>query len=263
MKQLPELTNLRPKYKQIPEKQNELLANLGRPHIDSFNYMLREGIEDLLYRLEPLMFEMANQNRIKLSVSDITIAKPSVPISLVEGQERRIFPSECRQKGDLYGGMCTITLDWELDGIKQPSVTREMGRIPIMLRSDACNLSGLSPAELVERGEHADEWGGHFLIGGNEKLVRMLITVRRNYPVAMNRKSWKNRGKDFSTTGVLIRCVREDQLATVNNNKDAGGRLMDRGTNSSSPSLLLFAEQCPSLHSKWYGKTDDKHKKIA
>ncbi|KFB39803.1 AGAP009539-PA-like protein [Anopheles sinensis] len=216
MKQLPELTNLRPKYKQIPEKQNELLANLGRPHIDSFNYMLREGIEDLLYRLEPLMFEMANQNRIKLSVSDITIAKPSVPISLVEGQERRIFPSECRQKGDLYGGMCTITLNWELDGIKQPSVTREMGRIPIMLRSDACNLSGLSPAELVERGEHADEWGGHFLIGGNEKLVRMLITVRRNYPVAMNRKSWKNRGKDFSTTGVLIRCVREDQLATNN-----------------------------------------------
>ena len=60
-----------------------------------------------------------------------------------------------------------------------------MGYIPIMLRSMACHLHGLSPAELVRRGEHEQEWGGYFIVGGHERLIRMLQTTRRNYPVAM------------------------------------------------------------------------------
>ena len=41
-------------------------------------------------------------------------------------------------------------------------------------RSDACNLSGLSPKELIARGEQETEWGGYFIIGGHERLIRML-----------------------------------------------------------------------------------------
>uniref|UniRef100_A0A182MM49 DNA-directed RNA polymerase subunit beta n=1 Tax=Anopheles culicifacies TaxID=139723 RepID=A0A182MM49_9DIPT len=216
MKLLPELTNLKPEFKDIPAKQNEILANLGRPHIDSFNYMLSEGIEDLLYRLEPLSFELANQNRITLRIEDINIATPSVPMMMVDVAERRVFPSECRQKADTYGGMCTITLGWDLNGMPQPPITREMGRVPIMLKSKACNLNGLSPEELVARGEHEDEWGGYFIVRGNEKLIRMLVMTRRNYPIALNRNTWRDRGKEFSTKGILIRCVRNDQHSTNN-----------------------------------------------
>uniref|UniRef100_A0A182X7Q7 DNA-directed RNA polymerase subunit beta n=1 Tax=Anopheles quadriannulatus TaxID=34691 RepID=A0A182X7Q7_ANOQN len=216
MKLLPELTNLRPEFKEIPKKQNEILANLGRPHIDSFNYMLDEGIEDVLSRLVPVCFEMANGSRIKLRITDISIAPPTVPMMLVEVAEKRVFPSECRQKSDTYAGMCTITLNWELDGMPQSPLTREMGRIPIMLRSNACNLANATPEELVARGEHEDEWGGYFVVRGNEKLIRMLISTRRNYPIAVNRNTWRDRGKDFSATGVFIRCVREDQYSTRN-----------------------------------------------
>ena len=53
-----------------------------------------------------------------------------------------------------------------------------MGYIPIMLRSMACHLHGLSPAELVKRGEHEQEWGGYFIVGGHERLIRMLQTTR-------------------------------------------------------------------------------------
>ena len=35
----------------------------------------------------------------------------------------------------------------------------------------------------------------------------MLQTTRRNYPVAMQRPSWKNRGKNFSDLGVLLSIV--------------------------------------------------------
>ena len=80
-----------------------------------------------------------------------------------------------------------------------------MGHIPIMLRSMACHLHGMTPAELVKKGEHEQEWGGYFIVGGHERLIRMLQTTRRNYPVAMCRGSWKNRGKIFCDKVILRR----------------------------------------------------------
>ncbi len=45
---------------------------------------------------------------------------------------------------------------------------------------------------------------------------RMLQTTRRNYPIAMSRPSWKNRGRNFSDLGVLLESGRTD-LTTVKN----------------------------------------------
>ena len=36
-------------------------------------------------------------------------------------------------------------------------------------------------------GEQESEWGGYFVIGGHERILRMLQTTRRNYPIAMQR----------------------------------------------------------------------------
>lgn len=73
----------------------------------------------------------------------------------------------------------------------------------------------MSPKQLVEHGEHEQEWGGYFVIKGHEKLVRMLLMTRRNYPIAIKRSGWKQRGALFSEYGISIRCVKNDQTATV------------------------------------------------
>merc|ERR1719228_2781699 len=93
---------------------------------------------------------------------------------------------------------------------------REMGSVPIMLRSEACHLHGLAPAQLVKRGEHEQEFGGYFIVGGHERLIRMLQTTRRNYPISMKRGGWKNRGKNFSDLGVLLECGKRDLTTTKN-----------------------------------------------
>merc|ERR1719431_1238580 len=95
-------------------------------------------------------------------------------------------------------------------------VEKVMGHIPIMLRSMACHLHGMTPAELVKKGEHEQEWGGYFIVGGHERLIRMLQTTRRNYPIAMQRSSWKNRGANFSDMGVLLECGKRDLTTTKN-----------------------------------------------
>lgn len=86
----------------------------------------------------------------------------------------------------------------------------------LLFQSDKCNLKGLSPKQLVDHGEHENEWGGYFIINGHEKLIRMLVMTRKNYPVVVKRNTWKHKGKNFGDMGVLIRCVQSDQTSTVN-----------------------------------------------
>lgn len=76
-------------------------------------------------------------------------------------------------------------------------------------------MANLTPNELIKKHEHPGEWGGYFIIGGHEKLIRMLIMTRRNYPIAVCRSSWKKRGELFSDKGVMVRCVQKDETETV------------------------------------------------
>ena len=129
---------------------------------------------------------------------------------------KAVYPTEARERGGSYKGKITVRTGYSVNGVTQPMVEKVMGSIPIMLRSLACHLHNLSPEELVKRGEQEQEWGGYFIIGGHERLIRMLQTTRRNYPVAMCRGSWKNRGKNFSDKGVLLECGKRDLTTTKN-----------------------------------------------
>lgn len=46
--------------------------------------------------------------------------------------------------------------------------------------------------------------GGYFIINGIEKVIRMLIMPRRNYPIAMSRPKWKSRGQGYTQYGNVI-----------------------------------------------------------
>jgi DNA-directed RNA polymerase I subunit RPA2 len=53
-----------------------------------------------------------------------------------------------------------------------------------MIRSNNCHLGGLNEEELVKKHEDMTEFGGYFIINGNERLIRLLVQTKRNYPIA-------------------------------------------------------------------------------
>lgn len=73
----------------------------------------------------------------------------------------------------------------------------------------------MSPKELVEHGEEEDMWGGVFISTGLEKVIRMLVQTRANYPLAIQRSNWRNRGAHFSDLGIYMRCVSKDLQVVV------------------------------------------------
>jgi DNA-directed RNA polymerase II subunit RPB2 len=44
-------------------------------------------------------------------------------------------------------------------------------QVPIMLRSDYCNLNGKSERDLCDLGECPYDQGGYFVINGSEKVL--------------------------------------------------------------------------------------------
>ncbi|RWR93399.1 DNA-directed RNA polymerase I subunit 2 [Cinnamomum micranthum f. kanehirae] len=133
-----------------------------------------------------------------------------------KSRREKILPSECREAGLSYRGkFCAdVCFQWDNKG----AVIRErfnFGHIPIMLKSKLCHLRGASPHKLISLKEEATEMGGYFICSGMERLFRLLIMPKRNYPMAFVRDAFRNRGEGYSNQAVVIRCVREDQSAVT------------------------------------------------
>ena len=72
----------------------------------------------------------------------------------------------------------------KFDNEPEEKVTICLGEIPVMVRTINCHLEGLSEEDLIRRHEDMAELGGYFIINGNERIIRMLVQTKRNYPIA-------------------------------------------------------------------------------
>ena len=54
---------------------------------------------------------------------------------------------------------------------------------------------------------YLQEMGGYFIVNGIEKVIRMLIMPRRNYPIAMSRPKWKSRGQGYTQYGKYLAVI--------------------------------------------------------
>jgi DNA-directed RNA polymerase I subunit RPA2 len=59
--------------------------------------------------------------------------------------------------------------------------------------------------------EDCNEFGGYFILNGLEKIIRMLVLMKRNYPVAFIRNTYLNRGPGFTGFACQVKSVREDE----------------------------------------------------
>lgn len=95
-----------------------------------------------------------------------------------------MYPYECRLRSLTYSAPLIATIARKIDNEPEEKVTLCLGEVPVMVRSKFCNLHGLNEEELTRKREDCFEFGGYFIINGNERIVRMLVMNKRNYPIA-------------------------------------------------------------------------------
>ncbi|ORX84247.1 beta and beta-prime subunits of DNA dependent RNA-polymerase [Anaeromyces robustus] len=202
----------------------EELQKLSEPHVESFNAIFHvEGSKDgkgLLDRavedISPcVIFDGKDSNgskgnKLKFWIEEVNVGKPSV---MCDGHSKLLYPYECRERGITYKSKMQAKFCWTVNDGPENSEVKNLGYLPIMVRSSKCNLYGLSSAELIKKREDSEEFGGYFVINGIERLIRLLIIPRRNNPIALIRSSFQNRGPTYTHFGVSIRCARPDQTS--------------------------------------------------
>lgn len=118
---------------------------------------------------------------VRWSIEDVLILKPTASAATVD---RPVFPHACREGHSTYSAPATARLRVTITQANGTSsellVTRNLGQVPIMVRSRHCHLYNMTPAQLVQHHEEQNEAGGFFIVNGNEKVVRMLTVARRN-----------------------------------------------------------------------------------
>ncbi|XP_067841222.1 DNA-directed RNA polymerase I subunit RPA2 [Heptranchias perlo] len=193
------------------QQQHQALQELVRAHVESFDQAVSEGLTRAVQAIPPLEFNYKNE-RISLALVDAVINPPMVPKGSI-CSDLKVYPAECRGRRSTYKGKLTADISWSVNGVPKGIIKQSLGLIPVMVKSKLCNLYRLSPQDLIKHHEEAEEMGGYFIINGIEKIVRMLIMPRRNFPIAMVRPKWKSRGPGYTQYGISMHCVKDEHTA--------------------------------------------------
>jgi DNA-directed RNA polymerase subunit B" len=146
---------------------------LVKQHIDSYN----DFIENRLQSIIDETGEITTDVNIAVKLGKIKVE--NAEIVEADGSRRNVTPLEARLRNMSYFspiklemGLVKIHEDETRDEKEMEWVT--IGQMPTMLRSNRCNLSGLSNEELIKHGEDPLDPGGYFIVNGSE---RMLVTI--------------------------------------------------------------------------------------
>ena len=160
------------------------VRGLVRQHIDSFNYLINEEIRKIIRAKANERVTCDTDPSFYLRYTNIHVGKPCVEEDYIVED---ITPQQCRLRDMTYAA--PVTVDAEYTRGKE-IVTRKtneqgvggitIGRIPLMLRSSRCVLTGKSEDELARLGECPLDPGGYFVVKGVEKVVLIQEQLSKN-----------------------------------------------------------------------------------
>lgn len=152
------------------------VKGLVKQHIDSFNYFINVDIKKIMRANEKITTDADPVWYLKYL--NIYVGSPDVEESF--NITKPISPHECRLRDMTYSA--PITVDIEYTRGKQRIVRHNLpiGRMPIMLRSSNCVLTGKSPAELAALNECPIDPGGYFVANGTEKVILIQEQLSKN-----------------------------------------------------------------------------------
>lgn len=157
---------------------------LIRHQIDTFNWFLAYGLKAIIN----------NESSIKcddytLKFTNIYVEYPTTTDQ--SGERKLLYPREARDRDLSYVANVSVDLiETILAADKPPQITERyrvpIGKIPIMVLSDRCNLRSHCAAEneyIDKNGHSSADQGGYFIINGKERVLVSQIRKTYNKPL--------------------------------------------------------------------------------
>ena len=149
--------------------------SLVESNIRSFNDFVARRMQHIVNEVN----ESINQEDVQVTLGKIRIGKPDVIEA--DGSVSLITPTEARLRNLTYSAPVFVEFTAKY-GEQGDSAEVEIGRVPVMVRSSACNTFGMNRDDLVKHFIDPLDPGGYFIINGNERIMVMAEDLASNQP---------------------------------------------------------------------------------
>uniref|UniRef100_A0A5F9DQM1 DNA-directed RNA polymerase subunit beta n=1 Tax=Oryctolagus cuniculus TaxID=9986 RepID=A0A5F9DQM1_RABIT len=152
------------------------VKGLVKQHIDSFNYFINVEIKKIMKANEKVTSDADPMWYLKYL--NIYVGLPDVEESF--NVTRPVSPHECRLRDMTYSAPITVDIEYTRGSQRVIRNALPIGRMPIMLRSSNCVLTGKTPAEFAKLNECPLDPGGYFIVKGVEKVILIQEQLSKN-----------------------------------------------------------------------------------
>lgn len=150
--------------------------SLVESNLKSFNDFIQRRMQVIVHEVND---SLDQENDVEIKLGKIRIGKPD--LIEADGSINMITPTEARLRNLTYSASVFVELSVKY-GSQTDSAEVEIGRLPIMVKSVACNTHGMSKEELHQNYLDALDPGGYFIVNGNERIMVMAEDLAANQP---------------------------------------------------------------------------------
>ncbi|MFC7211748.1 DNA-directed RNA polymerase subunit B'' [Natronoarchaeum sp. GCM10025321] len=151
---------------------------LAEHHYRSFNSFLNRGMQQVVDEKETIDTDIGDkegEEPVHVELGDVRVVTPRVREA--DGSEELLYPQEARLRNITYSA--PVFMEMEIvkgdpeEGEERvvDSTETKVGRMPVMVGSEKCNIAGFSDEELIEIGEDPADPGGYFIVNGSERVL--------------------------------------------------------------------------------------------
>jgi len=144
-------------------------------HINSFNDFIEGGLQKVINEVRIIE---TNIEDTYVKLGDIRVERPVVREA--DGSVELLYPNDARLRNLTYASPVRLGMTIVQGETEKDPVEAMVGRLPIMVMSKNCNLSGLSSEEMIEYGEDPLDSGGYFVVNGSERVIMTLEDLAPN-----------------------------------------------------------------------------------
>ena len=144
-------------------------------HIDSYNKFLESGLQKIIDEQRIIETDLED-TFIKLG--KIRVENPVVKEA--DGAIERLYPNEARLRNLSYSAPLYLQMSVVVGEEEKEPQEAKIGQLPVMIKSEICNLTELTDEEMVKYGEDPLDPGGYFIVNGTERVVMTLEDLAPN-----------------------------------------------------------------------------------
>ena len=181
-----------PKQKPQPQKQEHILVkeflknhSLVESNITSFNNFIENRMQEIVTELS----ENISSDDFEIKLGKITVDKPNIVEA--DGSSKLITPAEARLRNMTYSAPIKMEITIKYEGQVETAEV-QLGRIPVIVKSKACNLWDMDEEELIKNYIDPKDTGGYFIINGIERVIVMAEDLASNQTF-IERQKTRNR----------------------------------------------------------------------